>query len=187
MSSTHGHDPDDSGSTPEERRAFDELFSLLYEELRGLASFIRRNEANQTLNSTALVNEAWIKLRGAPHVARFSRSHFKWIAGRAMRRLLVDTARNRRAGKRGDGAIFVTLGDASDAALTSDKQILALDDALQQLARIDPRQARVIECRFFGGLDLTETAAALGVSETTVQRDWRLARAWLENEMHPEQ
>jgi RNA polymerase sigma factor (TIGR02999 family) len=184
---THDLDPDEAGSTIEERRALDDLFSVLYEELRRLASLVRKNEAHVTLDSRALVHEAWMKLANSPQLAGLPRIHFKRIAARAMRRLLIEAARQRGARKRGGGDIRVTLSDANEVVLSSDKELLALDDALKELARVNSRQARVIECRFFGGLDLKETAELLEVSEATVLRDWKVARAWLENEIHPGQ
>jgi RNA polymerase sigma factor (TIGR02999 family) len=184
---THGLDPDEAGSTIEERRALDDLFSLLYEELRRLASLVRRNEVNATLNSTALVNEAWMKLAHSPHLAALPPLHFKRIAARAMRQLLIEAARQRGAHKRGGGDMRVTLSDANEVVISSDKELLALDEALKELARVNSRQARVIECRFFGGLDVKETAELLNVSEATILRDWKVARAWLENEIHPGQ
>jgi RNA polymerase sigma factor (TIGR02999 family) len=182
---TNDLDPDEAGSTIEERRAFDDLFSLLYEELHRLASQVRRNEVNVELNSTALVNEAWVKLANSPHLAALSHPQFLGIAARAMRQLLVDAARQRGALKRGGGDIRVTFNDAIEVAISSDRELLALDDALKELARANPRQARVIECRFFGGLNVKETAELLKVAEATIERDWRAARAWLENEIHP--
>jgi RNA polymerase sigma factor (TIGR02999 family) len=183
----HGRNPGEAGSTDEERLAFDELFSQLYEELRRLASIVRRNEVNTTLDSRALVNEAWVKLAKSPHLASLPRLRFKQIAARAMRQLLIEAARQRGARKRDWGGIRVTFGEAMDVAAKSDKELLALDDAMNELARVSPRQARVVECRFFGGLDVKEIAELLEVSEATVLRDWKVARAWLENEIHPGQ
>jgi RNA polymerase sigma factor (TIGR02999 family) len=162
------------------RAALDQAFSAAYEELRRLASAVRRHERAQTLNPTALVHEAWIKLARSPAVAGTSPLHFKRIAARAMRQVLVEAARRRHAAKRGGpGASFVTLDESLVAADAWEGGLLALDVALDELARLEPRQARVVECRFFGGLDVAETAAALEMSATTVERDWRAARAWL--------
>jgi RNA polymerase sigma factor (TIGR02999 family) len=170
-----------------DRRALDDLFSTTYEELRRLAATVRRNDPAATLSPTALVNEAWLKLAGSPSVARTSRIHFKRIAARAMRQVLVEAARRRHANKRGGGddVAVVTfddsLVDASSAACA--EELLALDSALEELARIEPRQAVLVESRFFGGFDIAETAELLQVSESTILRDWRAARAWLAHEL----
>ena len=169
-----------------DRRALDDLFSITYEELRRLAATVRRSDPAATLSPTALVNEAWLKLAGSPSVARTSRVHFKRIAARAMRQVLVEAARRRHADKRGGGDVAVVTFDdslaiASTAACAAD--LLALDTALEELARIDPRQALLVESRFFGGFDVAETAELLQVSESTILRDWRAARAWLANEL----
>lgn len=167
------------GATAEERRSLDALYSAAYEELRRLAASVRRGSPAMTLSPTTLVNEAWAKLAATPAVAATSPLHFKRIAARAMRQVLVDAARRRNAGKRGGrGLALVTLDD-SVAAGTTPGEILALDAALEELARLEPRQAQVVECRFFGGLDVAETARMLRVSEATVQRDWRVVKAWL--------
>jgi RNA polymerase sigma factor (TIGR02999 family) len=167
------------GVTPEQRRELDYLFSLTYEELRRLAATLRRNDPGVTLNTTALVNEAWLKLAKSPHFASTSPLHFKRIAARAMRQLLVEAARRRNAGKRGGGAMFVTLDDAAGVAASTEENLLALDAALVELAQLSPRQAMMVEARFFGGLDMAETASLLNVSEATLLRDWRAAKAWL--------
>lgn len=162
------------------RKELDELFSHAYEELRRLASSVRRHDPSATLSPTALVNEAWIKLARSPDLAAESRLHFKRIAARAMRQLLVEAARRRNANKRGgEEAVYVTFDEALTQRPASGKELIALDEALEELARANPRQAVMVESRFFGGLDLAETAALLGVSEATVLRDWRAARAWL--------
>lgn len=170
-----------NGSGSEERLAFDDIFSLVYEELRRLASFIRRNEPNITINSTALVHEAWLKLKDSPHLAAMSVPHFKAIAAKAMRQVLVDEARRRRARKRGGAgeAIFLTLNDSVEQIVSCDEELLALEAALEQLAQMNVRQAQMVECRFFGGLNVSETAELLGVSESAIERDWRAAKAWL--------
>lgn len=167
--------------TGKERQALDQLFSLAYEELRRLASSVKRGDASSTLSPTALVNEAWLKLSKAPDVAATSRLHFKRIAARAMRQLLVEAARRRNAHKRGgDGrAIFVSFDDSLDGAETGKESLLALDTALTELARLEPRQALIVESRFFGGLEVREISNLIGVSEATILRDWRAAKAWL--------
>ncbi len=164
-----------------QRHMLDDVFSLVYEELRRLAAFVRRNEVNVTLNSTALVHEAWLKLKDAPRLADTALPHFKAIAGKAMRQVLVDQARHRSARKRGGAgeAALVSLGDSDEAAVSTDSDLLLLNVALDRLAQLNERQAQVIEGRFFGGLSVTETAALLGVSESVVERDWRAAKAWL--------
>lgn len=162
----------------------DELFTVAYEELRRLAASVRRSDPSATLSPTGLVNEAWLKLAGSPGIAPSSRLHFKRIAARAMRQILVEAARRRNATKRGGGQIaLVTFDDALDAGTESADEILALDAALEDLAKLEPRQASMVESRFFGGLDVAETAELLGVSEATVLRDWRAAKAWLAVEL----
>jgi len=167
----------------DDARALDELFSITYEELRRLASAVRRGDPSATLSPTALVNEAWLKLRESPHVARTSPAHFRRIAARAMRQVLVEAARRRRADKRGGGALVVTFDEALHHAGTGADDLLALDHALDDLARLEPRQASLVECRFFGGFDIAEAASLLDVSESTALRDWRAARAWLATEL----
>jgi RNA polymerase sigma-70 factor, ECF subfamily len=172
------------GSTPAERRALDQLFSVTYEELRRLASSVKRSNPSATLSPTTLVNEAWLKLANSPGFASASRLHFKRIAARAMRQVLVDAARRRRAHKRGGGeALTVTFDDSLKEAASFGEDVLALNTALEELARMSPRQATMVECRFFAGLDISETAALLDVSEATILRDWRAAKAWLAHEL----
>ena len=163
-------------------RALDDIFSATYEELRRLASAVKRSDFQGSLTPTTLVNEAWLRLRSSPDFAFESALHFKRIAARAMRQILIEAARRRHARKRGgDGfAVFVTLDDSAvDAMASSDKELLAVDAALEDLARISPRQAQVVESRFFGGLEIPEIARMLDISEATVLRDWRAAKAWL--------
>ena len=166
-----------------DRQALDRLFSLTYEELRRLASSVRRDDAGATLSPTALVNEAWLKLADSPEVARTSPLHFKRIAARAMRQVLIEAARRRNARKRGGGAPLVTFDDAMQHEPASSDDLLALDATLEDFARINPRQAMMVESRFFGGLDVAETAELLGVSQATILRDWRAAKAWLAREL----
>jgi RNA polymerase sigma-70 factor, ECF subfamily len=170
--------------TPEEQQELDNLFSATYEELRRLASTVRRGDPSATLSPTALVNEAWIKLAASPRFASASRLHFKRIAARAMRQLLIEAARRRNARKRGGGDNFtVAFDDPMQDAASTGSELLALDTALSELARINPRQASMVESRFFGGLDVAEAAEMLGVSEATILRDWRAAKAWLAREL----
>ena len=175
---------DETGSAAISRQEIDYLFSLTYEELRRLAAAVRRNDRRATLNTTALVHEAWLRLASAPRFVSTSPLHFKRIAARAMRQLLVEAARRRNAGKRGGGELAVTLSDVADFSAPGEDEILALDTALNQLAALNPRQAVMIESRFFAGLDIPETAALLNISEATVLRDWRAAKAWLASELH---
>ena len=169
---------------PTERAALDDLFSAAYEELRRLASAVKRSDYGSTRSATTLVNEAWVKLASSPRFTAVSHLHFKRIAARAMRQVLIEAARRRQAGKRGGGEIqFVTLDESAAGAGNGANEMLALETALEALAQVSPRQAEMVECRFFGGLDVMETAAALDVSEATVQRDWRAAKAWLAKEL----
>jgi RNA polymerase sigma factor (TIGR02999 family) len=164
----------------DDREALDELFSLTYEELRRLASSVKRGDPSTTLSPTALVNEAWLKLRKSPGLRAESPLHFKRIAARAMRQLLIEAARRRAARKRRDAdAVFITFDDSVAGTLSTEEELLALDAALLELARLDSRQAAIVESRFFGGLEIREIAALLQVSEATVMRDWRAAKAWL--------
>lgn len=164
---------------PPERVELDHLFSVTYEELRRLASTVRRGDPSATLNPTALVNEAWLKMAGSPKVSNTSRLHFKRIAARAMRQVLVEAARRRNADKRaGPGANLVTFDD-NRAMVACERELLGLDSALDELARMEPRQAMMVESRFFGGLEVAEIAQLLEVSEATILRDWRAAKAWL--------
>jgi len=167
----------------DEQRLLDEVFSLAYEELRRLARSIRRSEPQISLTPTAMVNEAWIKLSRTPSVASVSPIHFKRIAGRAMRQVIVDAARRRQTQIRGAAMQRVTFDEAAHlglkTAFTTDREVLALDTALDSLLRLAPRQAVLVEARFFGGLEMAEISELLGISEATALRDWRAAKAWL--------
>jgi RNA polymerase sigma factor (TIGR02999 family) len=167
------------------RRELDELFSATYEELRRLAASVRRGDPSATLTPTALVNEAWLKLARSPRIAVTSEQHFKRLAARAMRQLLVEAARRRLADKRGNGLAPVTISFEmeSEAVQAGDRELVQLDAALQALAQLNPRQAEMVESRFFGGLEIPAIAALLEISEATVLRDWRAARAWLAREL----
>jgi RNA polymerase sigma factor (TIGR02999 family) len=168
---------------PDSPSTLDALFSLTYEELRRLAHRVRRDDPAASITPTALVNEAWLKLAGSPAAADTSPLHFKRIAARAMRQVLVEAARRRQANKRGGrDALHITL-DESLASADESRDVLALHDALERLHALNPRQAQLVESRFFGGLDVPETALLLGVSESTILREWRLARAWLAREV----
>lgn len=166
-----------------DRAHLDHLFSVTYEELHRLASAVRSSDPASSITPTALVNEAWLKLARSPEVARTSPLHFKRIAARAMRQVLIEAARRRSATKRGGGQWLVSLGDAASAEAHDAESVLALDQALTQLAALSPRQGQLVEARFFGGLSVPETAQMLGISESTVLREWRLARAWLARQL----
>lgn len=173
-----------------DRGALDDLFPLVYEELSFLARQQRRSwHGDLTLNTTALVHEVYLKVADQKRLPTESRAHFFGVAAKAMRHILCNYARDRHRKKRGGGATHVSLEPWHDLAASvqfSDEQtdtINQLDESLQKLEKIAERQARVVECRFFGGMSVEDTAAALGVSERTVKRDWTFARAWLRREM----
>jgi RNA polymerase sigma factor (TIGR02999 family) len=160
--------------------ALDRLIPLVYDEMRRLArSYMRRERREHTLQTTALINEAYIRLVDHKGMRWQNRAHFYAVAAQAMRRVLVDHARSRRYIKRGGDAIIVELDQAALVAQEQAAEIVALDEALSGLAAIDPRQSKVVELRYFGGMSVEETAEVLGVSDVTVMRDWRAAKAWL--------
>jgi RNA polymerase sigma factor (TIGR02999 family) len=163
------------------RQALDHLFSITYEELRRLAYSVKRGDPSNTLSPTTLVNEAWLRLAESPAIKAESLLHFKRIAGRAMRQLLIEAARRRHSHKRGGNgsAIFVTFDESLKGAVTGGQDLLALDAALTELGHLEPRQAAIVEARFFGGLEISEISTLVGVSEATILRDWRAAKAWL--------
>ncbi|MGH7575036.1 MAG: ECF-type sigma factor [Longimicrobiales bacterium] len=170
--------------------ALAQLFALLYDELHAIAHRQRRRwDGDETLQTTALLHEAYLKLVGQARFGAESRAHFLALAARAMRHILCNYARDRRAQKRGGGLDPVEFdelnADAARLAFTAapSDALIALDEALRRLEQTDPRQGKVVECRFFGGLTIEETAAALGVSPRTVKRDWAVAQAWLHREM----
>jgi RNA polymerase sigma factor (TIGR02999 family) len=163
-------------------RAADALVPLVYAHLRRIAAVkMQREQAGHTLQPTALVHEAWLRLNRQHESGWQNRAQFFAIAAQAMRRILVDHARRRQAAKRGDGDAPVDLDDVSRvlAVRLPDERLVALDDALQALARLDERQAQIVELRFFAGLSVEETASVFGVSPTTIKREWATARAWL--------
>lgn len=177
-----------------DRAAIDRLFPALYDELRRLAHAQRREwHGDYTINTTALVHEAYLKLVRQERVGLNERSHFFALAAKAMRHILMDYARRRQAAKRGGAARPVGLEVAAEAAAESANpvspesaaELLALESALTDLESVNERQARVVECRFFAGLPVAETAVALGISEATVKRDWRTARAILRDALDP--
>lgn len=167
-------------------RALESLIPLVYDELKRLAGAQLRNERpGHTLSATALVHEAYVNLARGPAPHLDDRVHFYAIASRVMRRVLVWHARKRTAAKRGGGAAALPLEAAHDVGTAPDHDILALDEAMAELEQVDERLCRVVECRHFGGLGVEETATALGVSPTTVKRDWTTARAWLKRRLEP--
>jgi len=160
--------------------ALSELTPLVYSRLRQLAAAqLRREKPGHTLQSTALVHEAYLKLIDQTRVQWHDRNHFFAIAAQIIRRVLVNHARKRGSSKRGGGRTLLSLNESVAAQNAEDVDLLALDDALDNLARLDPQQARIIELRFFAGLTIEETAEVMGISTSTVNRDWTLARAWL--------
>lgn len=168
-----------TGAREGDKESLDALFALAYDELRRIAKRVR-GDRGQTLSTTAIVHEAYLKLLPSKIPANDA-AHFKLLIARAMREVLIDAARRRSAGKRGGGDLAVTLDEAIQLAPLNTAQVIDLSEALDELSRVDPRRASVVECRFFGGLDIDETAAALGLSTATVKRDWRVARAWLQH------
>ena len=166
------------------KEALNNLFPLVYDELRRLAKhYMSRERANHTLQTTALVNEAYLRLANQSDVEWQNRAHFFGIAAQVMRHLLVDHARAQQYAKRGGGAQRVTLDET--AAINSEDQttLLALDEALSRLGALDERKMRIVELRYFGGLSVEETAEVLGVSEITIKREWLKAKAWLYREL----
>jgi len=170
----------------DDRRELDQLFGVAYEELRRLAGQVRTEGDGETLSPTALVHEAWMRLAGSPELGNLSLVHFKRVAARAMRQVLVDAARRRGADKRGGGAAAVTFDDHVGLADRPIHDLLELDAALGELARMSPRQATLVEARFFGGMEVGEAAEFLEISEATAHRDWRAARAWLSGRLREE-
>jgi RNA polymerase sigma factor (TIGR02999 family) len=166
----------------------EDMFPVVYDELRRIAARAMRGERpDHTLCATALVNEAWLELSKLTRIQWQNRSHFLAIAAQAMRRVLIDYAVARRRLKRGGGQTIQPLdADAVAVAVVMDQadDVLALDEALERLTVMNERHARIVECRFFGGMSVEETAEALGISPATVKRDWALARAWLNRELH---
>jgi RNA polymerase sigma factor (TIGR02999 family) len=171
------------GSDEQQRHALDQMFAATYQELRRLASKVRSDDPRATLNPTALVNEAWFKLANYPALELKSKLDFKRLAAHAMRQLLIESARRRDADKRGGNLVFVTFDESLEYAPACARDLLALDTALDALAQLNPRQALMVEYRFFGGLEAPEIAEQLGVSEATVLRDWRAAKAWIAAEL----
>jgi RNA polymerase sigma factor (TIGR02999 family) len=169
-----------------QEQALDRLVPHIHHELRKLAAgYLRRERPDHTLQPTALVNEAFLKLIDQRAVKWQNRAHFFGIAAQAMRRILVDHARTHAADKRGGGVRKVSLDDANVIGPMVDVDLLALDEALTRLAAIDPQQSRIVELRFFGGLTVDETAEVMRISPATIGREWRIAKAWLFAELGP--
>jgi RNA polymerase sigma factor (TIGR02999 family) len=166
------------------QQALEELVPLIYKELRQLAhNFLYRERSGHTLQTTALVHEAYLKLIDQRDARWQNRAHFFAIAAQAMRRILIDSARKHAAAKRGGPREKLSLDEAADISLEPDSNLLELDEALNELAKIDPQQSRIVELRYFGGLTIEETADVMSVSPATVKREWTMARAWLHQEL----
>ena len=167
-----------------DQAALDQLLPIVYEELRRQAQrYLRREDPGHTLQTTALVHEAYLRLVDQRQARWQNRAQFFGIAAQLMRRILVDHARRHQAAKRGGSAIQVPYDEEAVAAAESEIDVVALDDALTRLGTLDPQQARVVELRYFTGLGIEETAEALGISPATVKREWAMARAWLKREL----
>jgi RNA polymerase sigma factor (TIGR02999 family) len=170
--------------TKGKRDALDRLMPLVYDELRSLASSYLRNERpGITLQSTALVNEAYLRMVNQRDVQWQNRAHFFGIAAQMLRRILVDHGRSRKAAKRGSGSVVLPLDESLAISQKKDWDVVAVDEALDGLAKLDPQQAKIVELRFFGGLTIEETAEAMGISASSVNREWLTAKAWLGREM----
>jgi RNA polymerase sigma factor (TIGR02999 family) len=170
---------------PEQREPPEVLVTLLYQELRRLAAgCLRRERPNHTLQPTALVNEAWLRMAAQSQPGWNGRVQFLAVASHLMREILIDYARTRNRAKRGGGQAPICVEDAGELA-AREVDLVALDDALNVLERIDTQQRQIVELRYFGGLNIEETAQVLGVSPATVKRDWRMAKAWLHRELSP--
>ena len=170
-------------SSKGDQEALNQLLPLVYDELRRLADrYLHRERSDHTLQATALVHEAYLRLIDQ-RVSWANRAHFFGVAAEMMRRILIDHARSRQAAKRGSGGIKISLDDVLDLTDERAADLIALDDALKALAEFDPQKAKVVELRFFGGLSIEETAAVMGLGTATITRQWRLAKAWLYHEL----
>jgi RNA polymerase sigma factor (TIGR02999 family) len=183
---------DDSGEVTEllrhwtqgDEKALEELLPIVYKELRRLAHYHLQSERpDHTLQSTALVHEAYLRLMGGHPIQFENRAHFIAVASRLMRQVLVDYARERKAQKR-SGGVRIVLEHLDQLAVDSDAELLALNDALEELVRIDPRQGKIVEMKFFGGLSAPEISEVMNLSRATVDRDWATARVWLHRQMN---
>lgn len=171
-------------AAPSGRATMDALVPLLYDELRRIAHYrLRAEQTGHTLETTGLVHEAYLRLAGSERLDLADRVHLLAVAAQAMRHVLIDSAVRRKAGKRGGGRATISLDEVPVVDAARSEELLALDEALTRLGTIDARQARVVECRFFGGMSIEDTAVALDLSPATVKRDWALARAWLNREL----
>jgi RNA polymerase sigma factor (TIGR02999 family) len=167
-----------------DKEALDQLLPLVYDELRRQAArYLRRERVGHTLQTTALIHEAYLRLVDQKNVHWQNRAHFFGIAAQLMRRILVDHARTKKRNKRGGSDIRVSLADAKVTAKVQDLDVVALDEALDRLAEIDEQQSKIVELRFFSGLTVEETAEVLAISPATVKRDWSVAKAWLHREI----
>ena len=168
-----------------DQAALEKLMPLVYDELRRLASnYLRRERATHTLQPTALVNEAYLKLVDQRNAKWQNRAHFFGISAQLMRRILVDHARQHQAAKRGgSNQQRLSITSAEQVAKQPEVDLLALNEALEELTQMDPQQAQIVELKFFGGLSIDETAEVLGISHATVERDWKMARAWLRRQL----
>ena len=167
-----------------DKEALDQLMPIVYDELRRQAArYLRREQAGHTLQTTALIHEAYVRLVDQRNVQWQNRAHFFGIAAQLMRRILVDHARTKKRVKRGGSKVQVSLADATVATTGPDLDIVALDEALERLEKLDQQQSRVVELRYFSGLTVEETAEVMGISTATVKREWSLARAWLHREL----
>lgn len=166
------------------RSSLDELLPLVYDELKRVAAHqLAAERPNHTLQPTALVHETYLRLIEQHSVDWTNRAHFFSIAAEMMRRILVNHAQNRHAKKRGDGKTVLSLDEVNDSAKAETIDVLFLDDALRRLANVDPMQVKIVELKFFAGLTIEETAKILGVSDSTVKREWRMAKAWLNSQL----
>jgi RNA polymerase sigma factor (TIGR02999 family) len=167
-----------------DQQALDSLVPLVYSELRQIAhQYLQRERSDHTLQSTALVHEAYVRLVGHNVPQWQDRAHFFGVAARVMRQILVEYARNRHAAKRGGGVCKVTLEEGLEVPKPLDLDVIVLDDALKNLATLDPQQSQIVELRFFAGLSIEDTSEVLGISPATVSREWTSARAWLHREV----
>lgn len=167
-----------------DKKALDEIMPLIYDELHRLAlNRLRQERADHTLQATALVNEAYMRLAEWQSIEWQNRAHFIGVAAQVMRNILVDYARKHIAGKRGGDRYRISFAAVPNLKQEVDLDLVALDDALKTLETLDPQQSRLIELRYFGGLSIEETAAVLGISETAVSREWKLAKIWLMHEL----
>ena len=167
-----------------DQAALDKLIPLVHVELRRLArNYMRRERTGHTLQTTALINEAYLRLIDQKNVHWQNRAHFFGIAAQLMRRILVDHARTKKRAKRGGSDVRVSFSEATIKAKDQDLDIVALDEALERLAKIDEQQSKIVELRFFSGLTVEETAEVLSISPATVKRDWSMAKAWLHREL----